>query len=113
MNKDPAAEPLETDESVHLMNTRETMGRTVKGWMISMIVVSMTPFLNYFGYPDYDGIVKPKWALYIGVFDILLGLAVLAGYLLWLRRAQKALDMGREIPDRRSSIPSTGRATAR
>ena len=99
MNEDPAAEPLETDESVHLMNTRETMGRTVKGWMISMIVVSMTPFLNYFGYPDYDGIVKPKWALYIGVFDILLGLAVLAGYLLWLRRAQKALDMGREIPD--------------
>ena len=99
MNEDPAAEPLETDESVHLMNTRETMGRTVKGWMISRIVVSMTPFLNYFGYPDYDGIVKPKWALYIGVFDILLGLAVLAGYLLWLRRAQKALDMGREIPD--------------
>ena len=90
MNEDPAAEPLETDESVHLMNTRETMGRTVKGWMISMTVVSMTPFLNYFGYPDYDGIVKPKWALYIGVFDILL---------LWLRRAQKALDMGREIPD--------------
>lgn len=100
MNEDPAAEPLETDESVHLMNTRETMGRTVKGWMISMIVVSMTPFLTYFGYPDYDGVVKPKWApLYIGVMDILLGLAVLAGYLLWLRRAQKALDMGREIPD--------------
>ena len=99
MNEDPAAEPLETDESVHLMNTRETMGRTVKGWMISMIMVSMTPFLTYFGYPDYDGVVKPKWALYIGVIDILLGLAVLAGYLLWLRRAQKALDMGREIPD--------------
>ena len=99
MNEDPAAEPLETDESVHLMNTRETMGRTVKGWMISMIVVSMTPFLTYFGYPDYAFGEKPKWALYIGVIDILLGLAVLAGYLLWLRRAQKALDMGWEIPD--------------
>ena len=99
MNEDPAAEPLETDESVHLMNTRETMGRTVKGWMISMIVVSMTPFLTYFGYPDYAFGEKPKWALYIGVIDILLGLAVVAGYLLWLKRAQKALDMGWEIPD--------------
>ena len=99
MNEDPAAEPLETDESIHLMNTRETMGRTVKGWMISMIVVSMTPFLTYFGYPDYAFGEKPKWALYIGVIDILLGLAVVAGYLLWLKRAQKALDMGWEIPD--------------
>ena len=99
MNEDPVAEPLETDESVHLMNTRETMGRTVKGWMISMIVVSMTPFLTYFGYPDYAFGEKPKWALYIGVIDILLGLAVVAGYLLWLKRAQKALDMGWEIPD--------------
>jgi len=99
MNENPVAEPLETDESVHLMNTRETMGRTVKGWMISMIVVSMTPFLTYFGYPDYAFGEKPKWALYIGVIDILLGLAVVAGYLLWLKRAQKALDMGWEIPD--------------
>ena len=99
MNEDPEAEPLETDDSVQLMNTRETIGRTVRGWMFCMIAVSMTPFLNYFGYPDYPGIEKSRWPLYIGIIDILLGLVVLAGYLVWLKRAKKALNMGREITD--------------
>lgn len=99
MNEDPEAEPLSTDDSVHLMNTRETIGRTVKGWMLYMICTSVTPFLGYLRTPAYYEIGRPKWQLYIGILNILFGLTILAGYLLWLRRANKALSMGREIPD--------------
>ena len=99
MNEDTEAEPLDTDDSVHLMNTKRTMGKKIRGFAINMIVISMYSFLGYFNTPEYPGFEKPTWQLYIGILDILLGLTVLAGYLLWLRRAKKALSMGREIPD--------------
>lgn len=99
MNEDPEAEPLDTDDSVHLMNTKRTVGKRLIGFVIYMIVVSMTPFLGYINTPEYPGVGKSTWQLYLGILYILFGLTVLAGYLLWLRRAKKALNMGKEIPD--------------
>ena len=32
MNEDTEAEPLDTDDSVHLMNTKRTMGKKIRGF---------------------------------------------------------------------------------
>jgi hypothetical protein len=98
MNDDPEAVPLETDFSVQLINTRNTMGKTIASWTIYTIWISVIPFMNYFLYSDFPGMDKYIW-LSIGILSIFLAMVEAAGYLLWLISAKKAVSMGRGIPD--------------
>ncbi len=99
MNEDPEAEPLDTDDSVHLMNTKRTIGKTVRGIVLCAMWLGLYSFMNYSVSSRYPYLERPTFLLLMMVIEILMGLTVLVGYLTWSRRANKALAMGEEIPD--------------
>lgn len=102
-NEDPGATPLETEENERLKNIRKTMNRHFFPQYLLMVFLFLLQFAmhtrNLLRWPSRT-LADPLVVSTIGMLPVvsLTHLLLCISTLLWLRRAQKAVDEGLPIP---------------